>query len=202
MLFSFAKKHPSKRRISFFMNFIHSFGKSVSDVMKDCKMAGTYLSNVIFKDNLKVSAILKICRALGYSCQFYLEPPNPAEAQLYRERAYRTNITGSHWKNMGFLRDFCEIEGIRPSDISKKLGYARGRVSVWLKVDDLDLRRIYAICKAYNRNLHVVIKPLSPSPFKESQQGNDDSMVIFDLSHHHCYPFGENFSSREEEVEE
>ncbi len=194
MLFSFAHQHPSKSRIAFFMNFIQSFGKPEGEVMKKCKMPETFLNHVRHSDNLRISVLFKICKSLGYSCLIFLEPQNPPEAQLYRERAFRTRYNGSHGKNLDFLKDFCEIEGIRNPELGKRLGFSRARVSGWLRTDDLDLRRVYAICKAYNRNFHVIIQPLSTQN-DDSHHNDDECKVIYDLNHHHCYPFGDEFSS-------
>lgn len=187
MIFKCIGKHPSERRISFLINFIDTFGLPRSEMMVNCGMSKGYLNNVFHSDNISISKIKKICKTLGYSCLIFLEPKNPVEAEQYREQCLRTQHTNpARAINLDFLLDLIEIEDMTKSDIGKRLNLSRSRVTYWLKTDNICLRRVYEICKAYNRNLHVIFKPL-PGSFSDDQSDEGESKVIYDLHTHHCY---------------
>ena len=189
MDFIFAGQPASSRRISFFLNFIDSFGYSRTEFFKSVGLRSTLINNWMNSDDVSISYLFLISKRINYRCFIYIEPKDPKEAKDYRSKAFRTMQSGSEFSsNLDFLKDFVEIEKISAASLCARISKSRSRLNYWYSVDDIALKTIYSICQAYNRNLHVVFKPV------ETDEHCAGSEVIYEVYRNHCYPFGKEFT--------
>lgn len=191
MNFKSIGQNPSSRRLSFFLNFIDSFGMSRNEFCKTIGLRSTIHINWINADDIALSQIFKVTKRVGYVLKFYIEPKDPKKAEEYRARSIRVNNSHSPYtKNLDFLKDFLEIENVTNSALCASIGISKTRVNYWYNRDDMSLSRLYSIVEAYQKNLHVIFEPY------EQVEHCSSSEVLYELHHNYCYPFGEQFGHK------
>ena len=153
------KKGPV--RLKFLVNFMDSFGLSREEIGKIATLSPSTMNNWLISDDISISNLNKICQSLGYRCYLYIEPRKASEAEEYREKCIHTNQDIRHAKNICFLQDFLENNQLTKAAVCYKLGLTRGRLNYYFNENDILISRVHDICKVFNRNLHVVIKPLA-----------------------------------------
>ena len=74
------------KRITFFINFIDSFGMTRAEFFRSISMNRNTYINWLNADDISLRKIFDICTRVKYRCSIYLEPKNEEEAEKFRAK--------------------------------------------------------------------------------------------------------------------
>ena len=167
----------TKNLLSFLTSFAHALGVTQSAFAKKADINPSTFTNWITNNDILVSKIYEMTAAWGYRCSLFIEPKETDKAEKYRFNCVHANAN-LEGDNLGFLKDFLEINGLNKAEVCYKIGLTRGRLNYYFKNHDITLSRVIDIANAYNCNVRIVIHPLLPEKTREI---SDDSLLLSEL---------------------
>ena len=166
------------KRITFFINFIDSFGMTRAEFFRSISMNRNTYINWLNADDISLRKIFDICTRVKYRCSIYLEPKNEEEAEKYRKRCLRVNnYLAEYSKRTDFLKDFLDIEKLTQKSLCDAIGASRSRVTTWFDVDSVSLSKIFEIAQVFDRNVHFVF-----THFEEKREQSNYPGVISEVN--------------------
>ncbi len=151
-----AEKNASREPVhtAFIKNVILSSGITIQELSKRINVTTTSIHHWFQSDDIRLSKIILVAKALGYDLQACIDK-KPYQIADGKPNYFSFNeIEKMSLKRLYFLKHAIKESGMKKNDLAARLGITKEAITYWYVSDDITVRRLVACASVMDKDMY------------------------------------------------